>query len=383
MSPIDRVPLLDLTRIDAAHAADIEAAALRVLRSGRFILGPEVDECERAMAAYTEARHALGVTSGSDALILALMALDIGPGDEVICPSFTFFATGGAIWRVGARPVFADIDPATFNLDVADVERRIGPRTKAILPVHLFGQCADMDPLLELARASGIPVVEDAAQAIGARYRGRSAGTMGVIGCFSFFPTKNLGACGDAGLVTTDDDALAKRLLALRVHGGERRYYHDEVGGNFRIDALQAAILAVKLPLLDAATEARQRNAAMYHELFRGSGVAATADESDRAPLAIPVAREERHIWNQYTLRVRNGRRDDLRAHLADRGVASEVYYPVPLHLQRCFSSLGGRVGDLPETELAVAEVLSLPIFPELTDDEIRFVAEHVLAFFG
>ena len=393
------VPLLDLRLQYAALQADLEAAVLKVMRETRYILGPEVSELEAALVKYTGAKHAIACSSGSDALLLALLALDVGAGDEVITTPFTFFATAGAIARLGARPVFVDIDPTTFNIDPAGISAKITRRTKAILPVHLYGQCADMDALLKF----GLPVVEDAAQAIGARYRlktldcrpktedhgprpteaqfatvnrqpstdnWRSAGTMGAIGTFSFFPTKNLGGAGDGGALTTNDDRMAARLRALRVHGSERRYYHDEVGLNGRLDTLQAAVLLVKFRHLDAWTAARRRNAERYTQLL-----------SPISKLQTPISQPDSfHVYNQYTLRTAG--RDALREYLTGAGIGSEVYYPVPLHLQKCFAALGHKRGDFPEAERAAVEVVSLPIFPELSMDQIDFVAETVEEFF-
>ena len=359
------VPLLDLKLQYAALQAELEGAVLKVLRETRYILGPEVSELEAALVKYTGAKHAVACSSGSDALLLALLALDVGAGDEVITTPFTFFATAGAIARLGARPVFVDIDPTTFNIDPARIRAKITRRTKAILPVHLYGQCADMDALLKF----GLPVVEDAAQAIGAKYKGRQAGAMGIIGTFSFFPTKNLGGAGDGGALTTNDDRLAARLRALRVHGSERRYSHDEVGLNGRLDTLQAAVLLVKFRHLDEWTAARRRNAERYAQVL-----------SPISELQTPIAHSDSfHVYNQYTLRT--ARRDAVREHLTSAGIGSEVYYPVPLHLQKCFAALGHKGGDFPEAERAAAEVVSLPIFPELTMDQIDFAAETVAKF--
>ena len=357
------VPLLDLKLQYATLQAELEAAVLKVMRETRYILGPEVGELETALARLTGTQHAITCSSGSDALLLALMALDIGSGDEVILPTYTFFATAGAIARLGAKPVFVDIDPRTFNIDPAGVAARITPQTKAILPVHLFGQCADLEALLQF----GLPVIEDAAQAIGAQFRGRPAGTLGTIGTFSFFPTKNLGGAGDGGALTTNDAQLAARLRSLRVHGSERRYYHDEVGINGRLDTLQAAVLLVKIQHLADWTRARQRNAARYD-----AGLAAVVTTPWRQP-------DCQHVFNQYT--IRSTRRDLLRAHLAQAGIGAEVYYPVPLHLQKCFAHLGHRVGDFPHAERAAAEALSLPIFPELTSAQLDFVIESIVRF--
>ncbi len=380
------VNLLDLKPQHTALEPELQAAFLRVLRSGYFILGPEVDKFERSLAEFTGAKHALGVSSGTDAILIALMALGIGPGDEVICPSFTFFATAGCVSRLGARPVFVDCSPVSFNLDLDDVARKITPRTKAIIPVHLFGQAAEMDGLLELARQHGLRVIEDAAQAMGATYRGRQVGTFGDFGTISFFPTKNLGALGDAGVVLTNDTALYERIKILRMHGMNPKYYHEFVGGNFRIDALQAAMLSVKLPHFNGYTAARRRNAALYTErLAQVPGVKIAGPETLKsdARLVLPVAYPHNgHIWNQYTLRVIGaGRRDALRAHLAARGVGSEIYYPLPLHEQACFAELGCQAEDLPWTHRLSGEVLSLPIYPEIPGEQIEQVCAAIAEF--
>jgi dTDP-4-amino-4,6-dideoxygalactose transaminase len=369
------VPLFDLKAQHAALEPELRAAFERVLRSGSYILGPEVERFEQALAAATGARHAIGVSSGTDALLLALLALGIGPGDEVLCPTFTFFATAGCVSRVGARPVFVDSDPATFNLDLRDAEKRITYRTKAIMPVHLFGQAADLEGVLALAaRERGLRVIEDAAQAFGATFGGRAAGTLGDFGTVSFFPTKNLGALGDAGALLTNDDALAARARILRVHGMEPKYHHREIGGNFRIDALQAALLAVKLPHLAAFTAARRRHAAFY------AGHLAAA--AQRGALLLPTTAPGRdHIWNQYTVRVLHGRRDALRAHLLARGIGTEIYYPVPLHEQKCFADLGYKAGDFPVARQLAGEVLSLPVYPELEAGAIERVSEAIAEF--
>ena len=375
---VTRVPLLDLRRNTAEVDAQLEEAFRRVLHSGQYILGPEVDALEAQSVEVLGARHALAVSSGTDALLLALMALEIGAGDEVVCPTYTFFATAGAVWRTGARPVFADVMPCCFNLDAASVASHITPRTRAIMPVHLFGQCAHMDALRELARSRGLPIVEDAAQAIGARASGRGAGTMGQLGCFSFFPSKNVGALGDAGLLVTNDHGLATRARVLRTHGAQPKYHHALVGGNFRMDALQAAFLRIKLGRLQESTMRRQANARHYASLFEGAGLVAAGK------VVLPTECQERHVYNQLVIRVPGeGTRDLLRAFLTGRGVATEIYYPVPMHLQPCFASLGGRAGDLPVAEAASRETLALPIFPELTGEEIRFVVEQVAAFFA
>ena len=373
------VPLLDLKRLDPELEAELQDAFTRVLKSGYFILGPEVEALEKECASYCGAEHAIGVSSGTDALLVALMALGIGAGDEVICPSFTFFATAGCISRTGARPVFVDVLETSFNCDPEDIERKITSRTKAIIPVHLYGRCADMDPILELAGRHGIHVIEDAAQAIGAEYNGRRAGSMGEMGCFSFFPTKNLGACGDGGLVTCNDAELAEKIRVLRVHGGAPKYHHGVIGGNFRLDALQAALIRPRLRRLDESSLRRAENADAYTSLLEAAGLTS----GPNPPLRLPEASPSRHIYNQYTLRCEDGAaREALREFLAANTVASEIYYPIPLHLQGCFSSLGGEKGDLPISEKLAGEVLSIPVFAELEKEEVRYVADRVEAFF-
>lgn len=368
------MPLLDLTAQNGPLREETLAAMARVVDSQRFIGGPEIDSLERELAAMIGTKHAIGVSSGTDALLVTMMALGIGPGDEVITPTFSFFATAGCVSRLGATPRLVDIDPVTFNVNVASVERAITSKTRAIIPVHLFGLCADMDPLIDLARKRGIAIVEDAAQAIGSKYGERQAGTMGAFGCFSFFPSKNLGAFGDGGLVTTNDDDLAARVKMLRNHGAEPKYFHKYIGGNFRLDALQAAILRVKAPHLAAWTEFRRRNAARYDELFR----AARLDDV----LTLPYEPANRyHIYNQYVIRA--PRRDALRAHLDAAGIASEIYYPVPFHLQECFASLGHLRGDFPEAEAAAAEVLAVPIYGELTLEQQRAVVDRIAEFYA
>jgi len=355
------VKLLDLEAQYRPLRAEILAAITRVCDSQQFILGPEVEALERELAACTGAAHAITVSSGTDALVAALMALGIGHGDEVVTSTFSFFATAGSIARVGATPVFVDIDPVTFNIDPAAVRRAITPRTRAVMPVHLYGLCADLDPIMEAATSKGIAVIEDAAQAIGATYKSRQAGTIGTIGCFSFFPSKNLGAFGDAGFMTTNDPALANEIRLLRNHGAEPKYFHKRIGGNFRLDALQAAVLRVKLPHLDEWTAMRQRNAERYGPLFASAGL------TDRITLpTIPADRG--HIFNQYVIRV--AERGHVRRILDDRGIGTEVYYPVPFHLQECFASLGHRPGDFPHAEAAADSVLALPIYPELTMEQ-------------
>lgn len=371
-----KVPLLDLAAQNKPLRADILAAMERVMDSQGFILGPEVEKLEAAAARLCGARHALGVSSGTDALVLALMALGVGAGDEVVTTPYTFFATAGAVARVGAKPVFVDIDPATFNIDAARASAALTPKTKALIPVHLYGQCADMGALLPLAKSRNIPVIEDAAQAIGAdcggALAGKPAGAVGTVGCFSFFPSKNLGAFGDAGLVTTQDDALAERLKIFRVHGSHPKYYHKWVGGNFRIDALQAAILAVKLPHLPGWTKARQDNAARYRTMFAAAGV-------EKAGVVLPPEVRP-HIYNQFVIRA--PRRDALMAFLKERNIGSEIYYPVPMHLQECFAYLGHKAGDFPESERAARETLALPIYPGLTEDQQAHVVASVRDFY-
>jgi len=363
MTSVIRTPvkLLDLEAQYRPLRAEILAAITRVCDSQRFILGPEVDALERELAASLGVSHAVAVSSGTDALLAAFMALGISAGDEVITPTFSFFATAGCVARVGAAPVFVDIDPVTFNLDPSAVRAAITPRTRAIVPVHLYGLCADMDPIVEVARQHHIPIVEDAAQAIGATYKAQQAGTIGTIGCFSFFPSKNLGAFGEGGLITTNDSSLAGEIRLLRNHGAEPKYFHQRIGGNFRLDALQAAVLRVKLPHLERWTSMRQRNAERYQTLFESAGL------TDRVILPTAPA-DRRHIFNQYVVRVRE--RDRVRRFLDDRGIGTEVYYPVPFHLQECFSSRGHRRGDFPQAEAAADSVLALPIYSELTMEQ-------------
>lgn len=371
-----RVPLLDLTRQYRAIAEPVMAALRSVIEEQRFILGPAVERFEAEVCRYLGVAHAVGCASGTDALLLSLRALDVRPGDEVVTSPFTFFATAGAIHNVGARPVFADIDPETFNLDPAAAEAAIGERTRALIPVHLFGQMAEMEAFRVLGERHGVPVIEDAAQAIGARQRTATGewittGTLGDACGFSFFPSKNLGAFGDAGMVVTNRAEVAERLFKLRVHGGRQMYHHEEVGYNSRLDALQAAVLSAKLPHLRAWSEARRAHARFYDDALGGIDGITT-----------PVVRPHNEsIFNQYTLRVHGGRRDELQRFLAERGIGSAVYYPVPLHLQECFAYLGYRAGDFPEAERAAAEVLSLPVYPELEPAQLEHVAESVRAW--
>jgi dTDP-4-amino-4,6-dideoxygalactose transaminase len=366
------VPLLDLQAQYAPIRDQVLAAITRVCDSQRFIMGPEIEALERELASLIGVEHTVAVSSGTDALLLALMSLGIGAGDEVVTTTYSFFATAGAIARLGATPVLVDIDPATFNIDPARIEAAITPRTKAVLPVHLFGLCADMAAIVDLASARGIPIIEDAAQAIGSTCRGRPAGGIGAFGCFSFFPSKNLGAFGDAGLVTTNDGALAKRARLLRVHGMEPKYYHHLIGANFRMDALQAAILRVKVPHLDAWTEARRLNAARYAALFRDAGLL------DRIVLPVEPA-GARHIYNQYVIRVPH--RDDLKQALDAQRIGNEVYYPVPFHLQPCFAGLGYARGAFPHAEKAAEQTIAIPIYSELTLDQQQTVVSAIGAF--
>lgn len=363
------VPLLDLKAQYLSIKPKIDAAVAEVFESQHFILGLKVEECENAIAEYSKCSYAVGVSSGSDALLACLMAENIGAGDEVITTPYSFFATAGAIARLGATPVFVDINPQTYNLDVSAILSKVTLKTRAIIPVHLYGQMADMDPVMELAEEHGLIVIEDAAQAIGSEYNGRRAGSIGHYGCFSFFPSKNLGCAGDGGMVVTNDVQRAEKLRCLRSHGSKPKYYHKIIGGNFRLDAIQAAIVSAKLPYLDTWTAARQRNAERYDRLLGGADI----------PIALPAVSTNRHIFNQYVIRVTN--RDELQAYLKQKGIGTEVYYPVPLHLQECFAYLGHDAGAFPESERAAMETLALPIFPELTEQHARFVAQCVCDF--
>jgi dTDP-4-amino-4,6-dideoxygalactose transaminase len=399
------VPLLDLKAQYATIRDEVREAADRVMESQHFILGPEVEALEREVAAYSSCEYGVGVSSGSDALLVALMAIDLKPGDEVITPTYTFFATAGAVARLGARPVFVDVDPLTYNVEPAALEAAVTERTRAIIPVHLYGQMADMDPVMDVARRHNLVVIEDAAQAIGAEYKGRRAGSIGHFGCFSFFPSKNLGGFGDGGMVTTNDPELADRVKLLRNHGYRPKYYNKVVGGNFRLDALQAAVLRVKLKYLDGWTEARQRNAARYRDLFNEAELSVSPDslapsptgagnektsagDEKGSPLAgisgvvLPTeAPERRHIYNQFV--IRGDRRDELMAFLKARKIGSEIYYPVPMHEQECFADLGHKAGDFPESERAAAETLALPIYPELTAEQMAAVVSAIADFYA
>jgi dTDP-4-amino-4,6-dideoxygalactose transaminase len=385
-----QVPLLDLRSQYAALKPRIQSAIEDLCDSQQFVLGPKVAELEGRVADYSQARHGIGVSSGTDALLLALMALGVGPGDAVITSPYSFFATAGVVARLNARPIFCDIDPATFNLSPAAVaafiesscaldggvliDRASGARVKAMIPVHLYGQMADMDALNTIARAHGLYVIEDAAQAIGASLAdGRRAGSLGDVGCLSFFPTKNLGAFGDAGMVVTNGEALARKMRVLRVHGGEPKYYHSLIGGNFRLDALQAVVLLEKLGALDAWTAGRQANAAHYDGLLKAAGLDGLVET--------PAARPGRHVYNQYVIRCR--RRDELRRRLGERGVGTEIYYPVSLHEQVCFAYLGHAPGDFPESRRAAAESLALPVYPELAAEQREYVVAEIAAFYA
>ncbi len=365
------IPLLDLKAQYSSIKEEVNQAIQEVLESQHFILGPKVDQCEKAIAAYSKCSYGIGVSSGSDALLACLMAENIGPGDEVITTPYTFFATVGAISRLGATPVFVDIDPATYNIDVSQIASKITKKTRVIIPVHLFGQMADMGPIMQLAEKHSLVVIEDAAQAIGAEYKGRRAGSIGHYGCFSFFPSKNLGAIGDAGMIVTNDAQRAEKLKVLRGHGAKPKYYHRIVGGNFRLDALHAAVVSAKLPHLDSWTAARQSNAKRYDQLFREAGLA----------IGLPVVATDRHIFNQYV--IRSSSRDQLQAFLQKKGIGCEVYYPVPMHLQDCFAYLGVKPGAFPESERAAKESLAIPVYPELNAAQARYVVESIAEFVG
>lgn len=368
------VPLLDLKRENGPIRDEVLAALADVYDSGQFILGPACEALEHQVAQLCGTKFAIGCASGSDALLLALMAKDIGPGDEVIVPSFTFFATASAVWRLGAKPVFVDIDPITFCMDPERLAAAVTPRTRAVIPVHLFGQSADMDAVREIAAPNNIPIVEDCAQSVLATFNGQAVGSIGSVGTFSFYPTKNLGGCGDAGMLTTSDEATADRLRLLRAHGMRPRYRHQIVGINSRLDSMQSVILSIKLKHLPTWNAQRSGNAATYRQLFA---------ERDLANWLVLPDTDSRcgHTWNQFTIRVPAGHRDALRAHLTDAKIGSEIYYPIPLHEQPCFEALGYKLGDLPETERAAREVLSLPVFPELTKQEQRTVVGSIADF--
>jgi len=396
------VPLLDLKAQYATIRNEVQTALDRVIESQYFILGPEVVALEQEVADYCQCKFGIGVSSGTDALLVALMAFDVGPGDEVITTPYTFFATAGSVARLGAKAVFVDIDPHTYNMDPAALEAAVTSRTKAMIPVHLFGQMVDMDPIMEIAERHNLAVIEDAAQAIGSEYQGRRAGSMGHLGCFSFFPSKNLGGFGDGGMVTANDPQLAERVKRLRNHGYRKKYYNQEVGGNFRLDALQAAVLRVKLPYLDSWTKGRQRNADTYRRLFSETGLAVEVEtlpclnEGCRALGQAPDCHlqaapeghvvfptelaDRRHIYNQFVIRCQQ--RDELLAYLKERQIGCEVYYPVPLHLQECFEDWGYQPGDMPASECAAAQTLALPIYPELIDEMQATVVNTIAEFY-
>ncbi len=383
------VPLLDLKLQYKQLKKDLDEALIRTAESQYFILGPEVQKLERSLETYLGSKHAIGVSSGTDALLLALMAIDIQPGDEVIVPTFSFFATAGVVSRLNAIPVFTDVDPVTFNMAPGDIEKRITPKTRAIIPVHLYGQCAAMAEIMQVARKHKLVVIEDAAQAIGAQYSdGTMVGNFGAIGCFSFFPSKNLGGFGDGGLVTTNDDAMADKLVKLRVHGGHPKYYHSMIGGNFRLDAIQAAVLSVKLPYLDSWSAGRRRNAEWYSDYFVKAGLAGRIgatefDKSNAVLLPRPVYKESGHknyhIFNQFVIRVE--RRNALKEYLAKHDIATEIYYPVPFHRQECFRNLKPSQTDYPVADCCANDSLALPIYPELTQDQIRYVVDTIAEF--
>ncbi len=366
---VTEVKLLDLQGQYLPIRNEIRKAIDEVCDTQSLILGPHVERFERSLAEYSGAKHAIGVSSGTDAILCSLMALKIKADDEVICPSFTFFATAGCIARVCAKPVFVDIDPRTYNIDPSKIEAKITKRTKAIMPVHLFGQVANMEPIQAIAAKHGLKVIEDAAQAIGAKRHGQSAGAIGFAGCLSFYPTKNLGAFGDAGAILTNDDGFANDCRLLRVHGSGHQYFHKMIGGMFRMAAIQAAVLSVKLKYLNTWHEARRKNAALYNKLLAGTGVVTPFIEEGNWS-----------IYNQYVIRIPGGKRDAVKQRLADRKIGSAIYYPLPLHLQECFAYLGVKAGDLPETERACNEVLALPIYPELTEAQVRHVAKELIA---
>ncbi len=384
------VPLLDLKPQYLSLKKELDEAIIKVAESQHFILGPEVSGMEKEFCNYLGCKHALGVSSGTDALLLALMAIDIKPGDEVIVPTYSFFATAGVVSRLFATPVLIESDPVTFNMDPKDFEKKITPKTKAVIPVHLYGQSADLDEIVRIAKAHNIIVIEDAAQAIGTQYKdGRFVGSVGDIGCFSFFPSKNLGCYGDGGLITTNDDNLAKILTIKRVHGGDPKYYHKVIGGNFRIDALQAVVLRVKLPHLDKWSEKRRYNANRYTQLFIEAGLAEETGKTKfdaKNKVLLPEAVYEKagvknyHIYNQYIVRAEQ--RDELRDFLSKNEIGTEIYYPVPFHLQECFKELGYKKGDFPISEFAADKSFALPIFPELSDEQLFFVVETFKKFF-
>ncbi len=385
-----RVPLLDLKPQYQSLKKQLDEAIIRVAESQYFIMGPELSEMEKEFQQYLNVKHAWGVSSGTDALLLALMVLDIKPGDEVIVPTYSFFATAGVVSRLSAKPVFVENDPVTFNIDPEDIERKITKRTKAVIPVHLFGQSAEMDEIMKIAETYNLFVIEDAAQAIGTQYKdGRFVGTIGHIGCYSFFPSKNLGGYGDGGLIVTNDDKLSEIIRIKRVHGGEPKYYHKVIGGNFRLDAIQAAVLRVKLPHLQSWSEKRQQNAKRYNQLFIEAGLAeetgrTTFDSKNKVLLPKAVYEnsgvKNYHIYNQYKIRVE--KRDALRDFMTKQEIGTEIYYPVPFHLQECFADLGYKKGDFPISEFSANTSIALPIYPELTDEQLQYVVSTIKKFF-
>lgn len=384
-----KVPLLDLKAQYKTIKKEIDEALIGVAESQGCILGPEVEKLEKSLCGYLDSKYATGVSSGTDALLIALMAIDIKPDDEVIIPTYSFFATAGVVSRMNAKPVFIDSDPVTFNINPADIKKLITKKTKAIIPVHLYGQSCDMKPIMEIAGENNLKVIEDAAQSIGTQYiDGRKAGTIGHIGCFSFYPSKNLGCFGDGGLVTTNDETLAERLKILRVHGGKPKYYHKIIGGNFRLDAIQAAVLNVKLPHLDSWTKRRQENAELYTKFFKNSGLSEEEgklkyDEGNKVLLPKAVYKNQDlkyyHIYNQYVIRVQD--RDALRKHLTENEIGTEIYYPVPFHMQECFSYLGYKKGQFPVSEWCAADSVALPIYPELSEEQIEFTVKSIKEF--
>ncbi|MBN2570805.1 MAG: DegT/DnrJ/EryC1/StrS family aminotransferase [Ignavibacteriales bacterium] len=384
-----KVPLLDLKMQYQSIKSEIDAAIFKVIESQYFILGPEVKALEEELLKYLNCNYAIGVSSGTDALLIALMAIDIQPGDEVIVPTYSFFSTAGVVSRLNATPVFADIDPITFNISPNEIEKRITNKTKAIIPVHLYGQSADMQPIIEIAKKYSLFVVEDGAQAIGVQYKdGRTVGTIGDIGCFSFFPSKNLGCFGDGGLVATNNKELADRLKILRMHGAEPKYYHKIIGGNFRLDALQAAVIRVKLKYLDSWSQRRRENADLYTKLFIENNLAEEArkinlDAKNKVLLPKAIYKDGKlrnyHIYNQYIIQVE--KRDELREFLTNEEIGTEIYYPVPFHRQECFAELKYNDSDFPVSNFVAEHSLALPVFPELTEEQIKFVVEKIKEF--
>ncbi len=375
------VPLLDLKAHHQPLHQEIMAALEQTFLSQAFILGPDVSKLEERVATYCQTKYGIGVSSGTDALLIALMALGIGPGDEVITTPYSFFATAGAVVRLGAKPVLVDIDPVTYNLNPTKIHSALTSKSKVIIPVHLYGQCADMAPIMDIAKRHNLSVIEDAAQAIGSEYRdGRRAGSIGTIGCLSFFPSKNLGCLGDGGMAVTNDSELAERMQVLRVHGSKPKYYHKRIGGNFRLDTIQAAVLNVKLNYLDGWTKRRQENATRYETLFKQSNLMQTGKVKLPEPVYRNSGAKHYHIYNQFVLRVEQ--RDALMTHLKQKGIGAEIYYPVPFHLQECFHYLGYREGDFPESERAAKETVAIPIYPELTATQQTEVVEAITAFY-